>query len=139
MGKVRVLLDTNIVLDFFSGRMGDSLAEKLVQIGRSGQFEMCISFLTAVNTMYVIRKYGVSATSSDIPQLFTILPQDSQQWEDASGLGMNDFEDALQTSCALHNGCFVAISRDRHFDCAPMSVMTPEHFLATVCPEALTR
>lgn len=133
MGKVRVLLDTNIVLDFFSGRMNDGQAAKLIQIGRSSQFEMCISFLTAINTIYVGRRMNLQIKPADLPEFFTILPQDRQQWDDASGLDMSDFEDATQASCALHNDCFIAISRDRHFDCAPMSVMTPEHFISVVC------
>lgn len=133
MGKVRVLLDTNIVLDFFTGRMQDGLAAKVVQIGRSDVYEMCISFLTAVNTLYVARKTNSSIEPKDLQHLFTILPQDSKQWSDASGLEMPDFEDALQASCALNNDCMIAISRDHHFDHAPMVVMTPEHFISQVC------
>lgn len=132
MAKVRVLLDTNIVLDFFSGRMNDGLAARLVQVGRSTEFEMCISFLTAVNTMYVIKKLDGQIEPSDLTKFFTILPQDSLQWSDASMLGMGDFEDAVQASCALHNECYIAISRDHHFDCAPMSVLTPEQFLSAI-------
>lgn len=132
MGKVRVMLDTNIVLDFFTDRMGDGLAGKIVQIGRTSQFEMCISFLTAVNVMYVIRKTGASLFPSDLPKYFTILPQDKMQWDDAQILSLPDFEDSLQAACALHNNCYVVISRDRHFSSAPMSVLSPEEFLNAV-------
>lgn len=132
MGKVRVLLDTNVVLDYFSGRMGDNLAATLIQIGRSSEFEMCISFLTAINTLYVAGKMGCDVKPSGIPVFFTILQQDSAQWQDACDLEMSDFEDATQASCALHNDCAIAISRDGHFNAAPMCVMTPQEFIDAV-------
>jgi len=132
MGKVRVMLDTNVVLDFFTGRMNDGNAARLVQIGRSSVYEMCISFLTAVNVMYVIRKSDARLMPSDLTRYFTILPQDSAQWDSAQTLEMADFEDALQAACALRNDCFVAISRDHHFAAAPMPVFTPEEFLSLV-------
>ena len=132
MGKIRVLLDTNVVLDFFTGRMNDGVAARIVQVGRSSPFEMCISFLTAINTMYVARKMNAAISPSDISSLFSILPQDGQQWTDAGTLDMPDFEDATQAACALRNQCFIVISRDRHFDRAPMSVIAPERFLSLV-------
>lgn len=132
MGKVRILLDTNIVLDYFTGRMGDGNAARLVQVGRSARYEMCISFLTAVNVMYVMRKLNAEVRPSDLTRYFNILPQDASQWEDAETLEMSDFEDAVQAACALRNECYVAISRDHHFRSAPMPVFTPEEFLSIV-------
>lgn len=132
MGKVKVLLDTNVVIDFFSGRMNDGMAAKLVAVGRDVRFEMCISFLTAINTLYVAQKMGLAIQPEELPGFFTILPQDIRQWNDATELEMTDFEDAAQVACALHNECVIAVSRDRHFENAPMSVLTPEHFLSLV-------
>jgi len=132
MEKVRIFLDTNIVLDFFTNRMGDGLAAKVVQVGQSGQYELCISFLTAVNVIYVAKRMNYLMKPEVISRFFTILPNDAQQWEDASTLEMNDFEDALQTSCALRNGCLFVVTRDRHFEKAPMVYFSPEDFLNAV-------
>ena len=132
MEAVRVLLDTNIVLDFFTGRMGDGMATKLVQIGRSGRYEMCISFLTAINTMYVAKKAGAQLEASDISSVFTILNQDASQWNEAQNLELSDFEDATQAACALSNNCFICISRDHHLNKAPMAVFSPSEFLSAV-------
>lgn len=133
MGKIRVLLDTNIVLDYFTGRMSDGFAAKIVQIGRTSQYEMCISFLTAINTIYISRRLDSQLKPSDISSLFTILPQDSKQWDDASSLEMSDFEDASQAACALNNDCYIIISRDHHFEHCPMAVITPDRFIDLVC------
>lgn len=133
MVPVKVFLDTNIVLDFFTGRMNDGLAAKLIQVGRSSQFEMCISFLTAINTMYIAKKLASTITPDVLTRLFTILPQDAGQWKDAAALNdVADFEDAVQISCALNNSCYIAISRDQHFTQAPMPVFTPEAFLEAI-------
>lgn len=78
---------------------------------------------------------GTKVTPADLPHFFTILQQNFEQWEEASSLDMADFEDALQATCALKNDCFIAISRDRHFDLAPMSVLTPERFIELVCKQ----
>lgn len=126
------MLDTNVVIDFFSGRMNDGMAAKLVAVGRDARFEMCISFLTAINTLYVAKKMGLAVQPEELPGFFTILPQDIRQWNDATELEMTDFEDAAQAACALHNECVIAVSRDRHFENAPMSVLTPEQFLSLV-------
>lgn len=132
MEKVKVFLDTNIVLDYFTGRMEDGLAEKIVQVGKDPHFELCISFLTAVNIMYVAKKASPQLKPEVLRSIFTILPQDATQWDDAADLHMDDFEDAIQASCALRNGSFFVVSRDRHFGKAPMVYFSPDEFLAAI-------
>ena len=68
MEPVKVFIDTNVVLDYFTGRMGDNNAETIVQIGQSPQFDLCISLLSAVNVLYVTHKYAPSLKPSDIRQ-----------------------------------------------------------------------
>lgn len=132
MEPIKIFLDTNIVLDFFTGRMNDGKAAKLVQLGSSPCYEMCISLLTAVNVLYVSRKLSSKLSPEDISTLFTILPQDAGQWDTASKLKMEDFEDAVQASCALASNCFCIVSRDRHYLDAPIPVLDPSDFLDTV-------
>lgn len=132
MEPIKIFLDTNIVLDFFTERMNDGKATKLVQLGASPCYEMCISLLTAVNVLYVSRKLSSKLSPEDISNLFTILPQDAGQWESAGKLKMEDFEDAIQVSCALSSNCFCIVSRDRHYLDAPIPVLDPSDFLDTV-------
>lgn len=133
MEPVKVFLDTNIVLDYFTGRMGDGLAGKIVQIGRGPVYQLCISMLTAVNVLYVAKKVApMAVTPEAIAGLFTILPQDIKQWNDASTLEMADFEDALQASCALNSNCYIAVSRDPHFKVSPMVTFSPAEFIDAV-------
>jgi len=132
MEKVKVFLDTNVVVDYFTGRMGDGIAEKIIQVGQDPHFELCISFLTAVNVMYLIGKRCNFLKADVLKKLFTILPQDAIQWDDACDMEVNDFEDAVQAACALRSGSLFAVTRDHHFSQAPIVSFTPEEFLNAV-------
>lgn len=133
MDAVKIFLDTNIVLDYFTGRMNDERAKTIVQIGRDyPQFELCISVLTAVKVLYVAKKYMPSLQPADLATMFTILPQDYKQYTDAIDLGLTDFEDALQVSCALDNSSMFMITRNPHLKAAPIVSFTPQEFIEAV-------
>lgn len=132
MEPLKIFLDTNVVLDFLTGRMHDGRAARLVQVGRSPCYRMCISVLTAANVLYVSRKCAAKLKPEMLQELFEILPQDADQWGKTSKYGMDDFEDALQTACACASGCACIVSRDRHFLNAPLPVFDPADFLDTV-------
>ena len=98
MEPVKIFIDTNIVLDYFTGRMRDGQAKTIVQIGQDPKFALCISILTAINVLYLARKFAPSLQPADLAKLFHILPQDYQQYCDAQTLNLSDFEDALQNN-----------------------------------------
>lgn len=133
MDAVKIFLDTNIVLDYFTGRMNDERAKTIVQIGRDyPQFELCISVLTAVKVLYIAKKYMPSLQPADLATMFTILPQDYKQYTDAIDLGLTDFEDALQVFCALNNSSMFMITRNPHLKAAPIVSFTPQEFIEAV-------
>lgn len=111
MEAVKVFLDTNVVLDYYTGRMGDSIAKTIVMAGQTPQIELCISILTAVNVLYVSRKYNSPLKAKDIAELFQILPMDYQHYCEAQSIDINDFEDALQICCARQS---VSVSAMTH-------------------------
>lgn len=135
MEAVKVFLDTNIVLDFYTGRMGDNNAKTIVASGQDPKFELCISILTAVNVLYVLSKYAPSLQASDISRLFRILRMDHRQYLDAQSLNIHDFEDALQIECARQNGCRTIVTRDRELlGCGlgfPL-IISPEDYLQKI-------
>ena len=51
---MKVFLDTDIVIDYYTGRMGDGVAEKVMQVGEHPHYQLCISVLTGVNAIYVL-------------------------------------------------------------------------------------
>ena len=132
MEPIKIFLDTNILLDYYTGRMGDSNAEKIVQIGKNPEIELCISVLTAINVLYITKRTASGPSPSDIAALFHILSQDYKQYCRAQTLGLADFEDNLQLACAIDNGCRAIISRDKHFKNSPLQIYTPVEFIEKV-------
>ena len=135
MERVKLFLDTNIVLDYYTARMGDGIAEKVVHIGDFSQYELCISILTGVNTLYILNKFSKIVEMETLARQFTILPMSEKQWKDASRMGIADPEDALQIACAREFGCKAIISRDRHIlnsEIILPEILTPEELLQKV-------
>lgn len=135
MEQIKVFLDTNIVLDYYSGRMNDGLAERILQVGDTAQYGLCISVLTGINVLYIARKMGVRLSMDSITELFAVLPVTEVQWNTAAKMHFDDPEDALQLACAEENGCRVLITRDSHLlECElhGPQIMSPEEFLSAV-------
>ena len=68
MEPVKVFLDTNIVLDYFTGRIGNDNAKTIVLSGLDPRIDLCISILTAMNVLYVSGKYTLSLRHFGIVQ-----------------------------------------------------------------------
>lgn len=132
MGKIRLFLDTNILIDYFSGRRGDGIAAKVMQLGRTGKYELCVSILTAANTIYCRKHFNPDFTPQDIGKVATILPMTETTWGKAKDCPVKDFEDGLQIACATENECLAIISRDHHYTESPLKTYEPEKFLSIV-------
>lgn len=135
MEPVKVFLDTNILLDYYTGRMGDNAAKMIVLAGQTSQFELCISILTAINVLYLSSKYNCALQAADISRLFRILPMDYQQYRDAQSLNIPDFEDALQIVCARNSGCRAIVTRDKkliEYGMEKPLCLSPEDFLLRI-------
>ena len=135
MEKVKIFLDTNVVIDYYTGRMGDGVAEKVMQVGENSQYQLCISILTGVNVIYVLSKFGHIVNMSTLSRHFEILPMTKNQWEEAATMKIDDSEDALQLSCARDNRCRIVVTRDRQLldsDIMFIRVLAPEDFIRQV-------
>lgn len=135
MERIKLFLDTNIVIDYYTGRMNDGIAEKIVQVGEHPQYQLCISILTGINTLYVLNKFSREVGLSTLSSQFRVLPMSANQWEETSDLKIEDAEDALQIACARENGCRVIISRDEHLlssDIQSPEILSPEEFIRRI-------
>lgn len=132
MEKIRIYADTNILIDFFSGRMNDGMAARIMQLGRTPYYEICTSVLSAVNTIYCRKYFSDTFKPEHIGKVTTLLSIDGSDWEKALKNEMIDFEDCLQVACAIRHGCFAIVTRDHHFEKCPVAVFTPEGLLETL-------
>jgi len=114
---MRVLIDTNVVLDFLQDRepFVDDAAKLFAKID-AGEIEGFISAITITNIYYIIRKVsGKIAAQDAIVQILTdlqICAVDKGILEQAIALNFQDFEDAVQCACGIANEVDAIITRD---------------------------
>lgn len=135
MEQIKVFVDTNIVLDYLYDRMRDGCAKTIVLVGQESMYEMCISILTAINVLYITKKYETRVSPDDIARLFRILPQDYEQYRYAQTIDIDDFEDAIQLACAVGGGCRAFVTRDRDLldsDIRSIQIFSPEEFIERI-------
>ena len=135
MEPIRIFIDTNVIIDYFSGRMHDGEALKIMQLGRTPQYELCTTILSAINTVYARKYFNSDFKPSDIERVVTVIPHTLDAWKQAQKVPMDDFEDCIQTVEAIKSGCAAIISRDRHFKDCPLKVFSPKEFLELVTSE----
>lgn len=114
---MRVLLDTNIVLDFLLEREPFLMdADALFQTIRSGRVEGYITATTLTDIFYIARKNkGIERARQDIFDLLALMQicsVDRSILETAISSNLPDFEDAVQIACALNENLDAIITRD---------------------------
>jgi len=133
---VRILIDTNIVLDFLLQRepfFQD--AEVLFQTIDAGQVTGYITATTLTDIFYISRKHtrsieqarqAVSATLNAM----AICPIDRAVLESAFNSGLDDFEDAVQIFSAVAQELDAILTRDaKGFLSSPVPVLSVQELL----------
>ncbi|MBQ9659966.1 MAG: PIN domain-containing protein [Bacteroidales bacterium] len=140
--KLRLFLDTNVLLGILLERPGYEPMLDILQMGSDGEVSLCTSYLSMANIAYVLRKEYRSGvllpTLKQISSLVEILPMDNAQLQKAILLSGPDFEDILQAVCAAAAGCQVIVTHNtKHFaihraladDWTLPEILTPASFL----------
>ncbi|AFZ23695.1 putative nucleic acid-binding protein, contains PIN domain [Cylindrospermum stagnale PCC 7417] len=114
---MRVLIDTNVVLDFLQARapfVEDAV--KLFEKIDAGEVEGFIAATTITNIYYIIHKAAGAIVAQDaITQILTdlqICAVDRSVLEQANALNFQDFEDAVQYACAIAYRVDAIVTRD---------------------------
>ncbi|AFY85459.1 type II toxin-antitoxin system VapC family toxin [Oscillatoria acuminata] len=132
---MRVLLDTNIILDYFLERdpfMND--AEALFTQIEAKQIEGYMTATTLTDIFYIVSKSkGTQVAKQVVSKLLDglhICQVDRLILGSALALELNDFEDAVQIACAIASNLEAVISRDRDgFTQAPMPTYSPSELI----------
>ena len=102
---IRVLLDTNVVLDVLANRA--PFAEEAAMIFKlceTRQLEGVIYALSIPNLVYVMRREldreQISGVLQKLSAIFEIEDMRAEDLKRAAALPLSDFEDALQSVCA---------------------------------------
>jgi len=132
----KVFVDTDVCIDLLSGREPHNMsAELLFSLADKGKIKIYVSSISFPNIDYVLRSQysGVHSrkTIGIFKTIVNVLPVDSRTIDLAISSGFNDFEDAIQYSCAIENNLSVLITRNiKDYKMATITIMTPEAFIA---------
>lgn len=135
---MRVLLDTNVVLDVLL-RRGDwvSQGEVVWQESVAGRLEGCITASSLTDVFYIARRLaGQDRARQAIRECLdalTVLSVGREDLECAYGLAATDFEDAVQISATIRAGLDAIVTRDPSgFAESPVPVWSPSQLVASL-------
>ncbi len=127
----RVLLDTNVVLDFLLDRapFADAAAA-LWKANEQGRIEVYVSVITPVNIYYIARKLkGATAARRLVESLLAachICGPDRDLLLSALTLPLKDFEDAVQVVSAQAEALDALVTRDpKDFEGVNFRILSP--------------
>jgi len=114
---MRVLIDTNVVLDFLQEREPFvENAARLFERIDAGEIEGFIAATTITNIYYIVRRVAGRVVAQDaIAQVLSdlnICAVDLEILEQALVLNFEDFEDAVQYACAAVHNVDAIVTRD---------------------------
>jgi predicted nucleic acid-binding protein len=132
---LKILLDTNIVLDVLMDRM--PFADAAVELFSKVEDGVIIGYLcgTTVTTVYYIasKTLGAAKAKKEIKKLislFEVAPVNRLVLESALEVDFNDFEDAVIHEAASHVGVDAIITRNpKDFRTSRISVYTSEELV----------
>jgi len=102
---MKVLIDTNIILDVLCGRQefleDSSRVFKLCEVSKISGY---ISALSIPNIVYIMRKEldaeKIKETLEKLSLIFTIVDLKADDLKKAADMNFKDYEDAVQSACA---------------------------------------
>ena len=135
----RILIDTDVILDFFFDRKPFSdNAAKVLSLCESREIKGFITSVIISNVYYLLRQTSThEKVIEKLMQLVTIteiLTTDRDVIIKALNSNFKDFEDALQNYSAELNGQIdLIVTRNiKDFSNSSLGVMTPENYLKTL-------
>jgi len=132
----KVFVDTDVCIDLLSGRKPfNKTAEILFSLAYNKKIKIYVSSLSFSNIDYVLRSQYTSIHSRQLigtfKTLVNVLPVDSKTIDLAIASDFNDFEDAIQHSCAIENNLTTIVTRNvKDYKKPSITVLTPETFIA---------
>lgn len=135
---MKVLIDTNVILDVLCNH-ADFVedATKIFKLCEVNKVDGYISALSVPNIVYIMRKELDSEKTADILEklslIFKIADLKGSDIIKAAKVGFNDYEDALQSVCALRIKADYIITRNiKDFAKSKVTAIKPSEFLERV-------
>ncbi|BAZ27898.1 hypothetical protein NIES4074_03260 [Cylindrospermum sp. NIES-4074] len=136
---MKVLVDTNIILDIFLGRepfVED--ARVLLEAIQQGRIKGYVTATTLTNIFYIVRRQTKSIETAREAVLMTLTLMevcnvDRSALEAAFASNLRDFEDAVQLACANAESLDAIITRNpQDFVGATIPILSPKELLTNL-------
>ena len=135
---IRVLLDTNIIIDFLNDRQPFSLhAADIFRQGRKKSIELFTSSHSFATPHYIMKKLlpekELRSALTKLNQHIQILPVTEKEIQHALSSNHQDFEDSIQIFTALNGNIDYIVTRNiKDFQKSPVKVNTPDQLLQSL-------
>ena len=132
---IRVLLDTNIIIDFLTDRQPFSLhATDIFRQARTESIELFTSSHSFATTHYIMKKLlpekEQRSVLTKLNQHLQILPVTEKEIQHALSPSHQDFEDSIQIFTALTGNIDYIVTRNiKDFKKSPVKIKTPDQLL----------
>lgn len=140
---MNILLDTNVLLDMLLAReLFVEDARRVFQAKDEGRIVIYVSANSLTDVFYLGRRSRVRDMSGEqawreaLADVITCLKTleictvDRRALQDAAALLGSDFEDNLQTACAVIYRLDAIVTRDKDFTATTIPVLTPTELMA---------
>jgi predicted nucleic acid-binding protein len=131
---MKLLLDTNVVIDVLSGRSGYIDSLNVLKHCEAKKAEGFVSAVTVTDVMYILRKRmafdGVRDAMLTLMSVVDVSDVTRADIRGAFSCGMRDFEDAVQAMCAKRIGADYIVTRNvKDFGASPVQAILPGDML----------
>ena len=137
VSPVKVLIDTNVVLDIaLNRRPFVEHAALLWRLAEQEEITACLSNTSITDLFYIINKHAgqekARAFIADVLDTFRLVDIDQEGFREALDSGMKDFEDAVQYVICTRNGCDVLVTRNKSDYGGRPNVLDPTEFIERI-------
>lgn len=135
---MKILLDTNIVLDVLARREPFfQQSSAVMQLVAEGTVQGAVTANSITDIYYILRKHlekvSLKAAMQGLMELLDIVDVTGEDCISALDLPMEDYEDALLACCAKRWKAVCIVTRNlRDFKNAPVHALEPSAFLESV-------
>ena len=136
---MRILVDTNIIIDALTGREPfREAAEQVFLIAANRAEDMYITASSVTDIYYLVRKHLHSTEQSKdvmskLCELFYILDVTSGDCMDALASEIKDYEDAVITCCAYRSQIDYIVTRNiKDYAASKVRAISPEKFVEII-------
>lgn len=135
MKNMKLLIDTNVILDMAFQRNGNDNSMKLFRKIRDSGDSAYITASSVTDLFYIIRKevHDMEKTyviMENIFKLVSVLPVTEKDIQDAFMLKWKDFEDCVQYMTAKNNGAdYIITVNGKDYEGAELPVRTPSAWI----------